>query len=1290
MNWTVVTIGFALVAALIAALIAPFFIDWAAYRGAVERNASAILGTDVTVDGEIELRLLPSPRMRLTDTMIGESGALSVQAESVELDVDLIPLLQRELRILDLRVIRPNMRMRIPRGDAPFPSPAARESSTFAGIFGASRTVVENVSVIDGRLSIDDMRTGSQRTVSDIQLSGSATSLDGPLTASGEFTAAGIATRMRLATGIFDGPRLPLSISLQPIGEEATLAFEGAAIVVPSRAAIEGEVMANGGADAIWTANADVSADLDSLLLTNLNLQIGGLPGVELTGAASVPIRENGAVTVNLATRQLDFDRLTAALGTPLTSPLIEGADQPATAPDTAEDTTVGAEGTAALPTATPIPPRESFATLTAFAEPLEQASAMAKALPFPVQAELEVDMLVSHGSLIRQVVVALSVDGDELALDALEAELPGETSVDVYGTFNDGSLSEFSGRAIVQSTQPALLLRWWSGEDAPLVPIEPFLIDADIAIDNAGVRAPQVSIRLGETTAAGQLALVRPVGAEDRGTAEISLSSPDANAADIVSAFSALRQSNLSSGPLPDLLIDLNVTRLKAGALRGASIALDGSLIDGTLSLDNLAAEDFAGAALSARGTIANLTADPVGRLEADLAIPDGAPLAAALRQIAPGVAWAEALARRLAALTPAELTLSVVGEPVAQNAQLSVKADGVMAETALAVELTGGMLQQNWRELPLALSLRAENPASATLLAQLGIAATPDPADTPSQPGALELSLINTPADGVTATVSADLLGTNIAVDGLGGRLDDDAQPFGGQFVIESDDIASLLVATDLELPFTGDVNLRGAFDRTPTGTLAINGLNGGIDGVVLNGDLRFEPEGLVSGALSLGEADLYTLARLVLGADAALGQSPDGAWQNKAFGPQPSLPVQLDLELSSPTLGLGFTTLSDVTLQAQSQPGGLALTGIQGEVFGGTLSGALSITRQDALAEVDGQIDIRDGDLKDVVWIDGERPVASGRFDADVAFASMGYTFAGLVSGLTGSGTIQLQDTAIEHLSPAPFAAMAEAITNGSDVPEDALAELIADHLDGASLDLESFVVPFELAHGVANIGQARVEAGGIDATVSAQLDLSNRTMRSDWSLALSVPEHGRAPADLTFAGALADPTRTINAAATAAWLNLLILEQQVREVEAQNRELEAEADAIDQAVPAAPERSDDEGTRRPAPSETNGQDDRASLPPQRENVNENADAAAPQQASPAASTVREDVATAPAPHFRLNEAIDELDEDIAAFEDRLDGQQDAVRDLLERIAPPSERTPFQMEPEDARLR
>ena len=65
-----IAIGGLVVALLIAALVAPLFIDWTSWRTSFEAEASRLIGQKVEVRGEAHARLLPFPSLTFTDVTV--------------------------------------------------------------------------------------------------------------------------------------------------------------------------------------------------------------------------------------------------------------------------------------------------------------------------------------------------------------------------------------------------------------------------------------------------------------------------------------------------------------------------------------------------------------------------------------------------------------------------------------------------------------------------------------------------------------------------------------------------------------------------------------------------------------------------------------------------------------------------------------------------------------------------------------------------------------------------------------------------------------------------------------------------------------------------------------------------------------------------------------------------------------------------------------------------------------------------------------------------------------------
>src|SRR5918995_505242 len=76
-----------LISLALAALFAvPYFIDWNGYRGVFEEEATRILGREVRVGGDVNVRFLPSPYVSFEKLRIADPTGLTgeLKAESID------------------------------------------------------------------------------------------------------------------------------------------------------------------------------------------------------------------------------------------------------------------------------------------------------------------------------------------------------------------------------------------------------------------------------------------------------------------------------------------------------------------------------------------------------------------------------------------------------------------------------------------------------------------------------------------------------------------------------------------------------------------------------------------------------------------------------------------------------------------------------------------------------------------------------------------------------------------------------------------------------------------------------------------------------------------------------------------------------------------------------------------------------------------------------------------------------------------------------------------------------
>ncbi|MFZ1679785.1 MAG: AsmA family protein, partial [Rhizobiaceae bacterium] len=207
-----VAIGGLVVLALLAALIAPLFIDWTGYRAGFEREASAILGRKVTVAGSAKARLLPFPSVTFSDVRVGESeDGPAMTAEAFSMDAELAPFLSGRAVIFDMRLVKPRVTVAMDAAGA-----IDWRFGTAAG-FDPARVSLERLSISDGEITL--RHVPGERTVSIRGLEAvlSARSLAGPWRADGQARFERIEAGFTAASGkVGDDGRLGLHLTFAP------------------------------------------------------------------------------------------------------------------------------------------------------------------------------------------------------------------------------------------------------------------------------------------------------------------------------------------------------------------------------------------------------------------------------------------------------------------------------------------------------------------------------------------------------------------------------------------------------------------------------------------------------------------------------------------------------------------------------------------------------------------------------------------------------------------------------------------------------------------------------------------------------------------------------------------------------------------------------------------------------------------------------------------------------------------------------------------------------------------
>ncbi|MEM0909278.1 MAG: AsmA family protein, partial [Pseudomonadota bacterium] len=450
MNWIVIAIGTALVLVLTAASVGPYFVDWTAYRDTIEANASRLIGVGVTIDGDAEVRILPSPRIVVHNVGLGVGDAPLVTARTVDLDVALMPLLSGELRVKQLRLDAPHVDVSIsPAGTIDFPP--LQVDDGIQSLFTAEDVTVESITVEDGQIELRDSRTGRTHTVEGLALNGNARSLTGPFTAEGRAEIGGAPATVRVAGGQLEAGTMPLSVRVTPQDANAEMSFEGAIVPRAEAPSVRGELTVSAMAGTVpFSLSGGIAADLSEIVFTRGTLSYGApANAIELTAAASLSLIDNTPAVLALSARQLDLDRLDRALF---------GSDTP-----------------------TLRPPAETVEGIMEHLGPLYSLLMGQGGSAREVSVGLDLGAVVVGGALVEEVSLAARSNGTTFTIERAEAVFPGDSTAEFSGTLTGG----VRGSLRLSAAQPSVLARWWSGAAAPNPlggTIDPILLETDLS----------------------------------------------------------------------------------------------------------------------------------------------------------------------------------------------------------------------------------------------------------------------------------------------------------------------------------------------------------------------------------------------------------------------------------------------------------------------------------------------------------------------------------------------------------------------------------------------------------------------------------------------------------------------------------------------------------------------------------------------------------------------------------------------------------------------------------------
>ncbi|TPM55059.1 AsmA family protein [Mesorhizobium sp. B2-2-4] len=1073
-----VIFGGLFVLVLCAALVGPYFVDWSGYRAQFEREASAILGRKVTVQGDATARLLPFPSVTFSNVAVagGPAGQPAMTVETFSMDAELAPFLRGEVLIFDMRLVRPKATIDIAaNGTVDW---AMRPSSPF----NLNQISIEKLTVTEGQIELRHAAGGRSHTMSEINSTISAKSLAGPWRMDGTLRFDGLRTTVAATTGKAEANgQMRFRLKADPDAYPLVIETDGNAGIVNGAAIYSGQFKISG-------------ADKNSA-------QLRGTDGETVkvgTGKSDPGFRVNGKFALDHQKLGIDEFRFeTGPLDNPYTADgkaSIDLGQKPsfaieANGAQVQFDEAVGAAAGAGL-------------TLDQRIAGLEQALLDLPKPTIPGTVEVRLPAVVAGDTTVRDVhLSAEPVDGG-WSVKSLAATLPGRATLEADGLLSVENHFGFTGSLLLAVAQPSGFAAWLSkdvDEAIRRLPAAGFRAKVDLSEKRQAFS--DLELVLGKAMFSGRIDSSQPDDA--RPSVLMRLEGGDLDV-DGLAAFASIFISDKGANRFADRDLDFQIKAgpVSAGGLSADTVDTALRLRDGLLEIDRLSVGGLAGASISATGRIKDFPASPTGKLDASVVAVDLKPLIDVAAQHYADNAVLKGLASRAAAYpdlfqdSRVDLVVSAADNGDGTTG-LAVSGQGKAGGSSFSASLSGKGAVDKLLEAPVALTFNARNPDATALLALYGLPALPL--------GMLGEASTDIQAKGTLGgglATSFSLAGNDFNA-GFDGTVADTPQgPVAkGKVSLDAADIEPWLMTSGIGLPGMGtgtSTSLTAQADYG-NGLLVLSGLNAAINEAAVSGDVNIDvKEGIdgkdgvphLAGSLALDELDLDPMAVALFGDSAFTDKSGDnkgGVWPSAPFSQKSSLPFTADLDLTTASLAAGpFATAYDAALSLKLDQEGIRVSDLKAKFLGGALTGLFELKNNDGTGLFTGQMKLADADLPAVLPDAG----IGGKGDVSAAFSTSGKSVDAMIATLSGSGTAALKGVTVAGVNPnafSTFLAKADAIGRDIDAAKTAgFAPAIAADGSFAAKDTD---IAFTIAGGTLRAPPISLE--NPSATLSADI-------------------------------------------------------------------------------------------------------------------------------------------------------------------------------------------------------
>ncbi|MGA7325040.1 MAG: AsmA family protein [Rhodomicrobium sp.] len=1090
-----------LILVLAAALVLPAFVDWKAYRPDIERAASAVLGRNVQINGDIEIELLPEPHLRASK-VAAENGIdddTLLTADAVDLTLSLQALFAGQVEASKLRLVRPSLTV-----DFSKPYKAAKSGKP-AGA-GSSSPVAAGVSGIEienGRFSVISLSGAKHQSLVLTKINGTVLSIPNnhSYRFNGQFVHNG---------GQYDAKFLAAA------GADKTVKISGTALDLASKAAYQADGLLSAAPTPAFEGSLAINMPQSGAAFDEFPLE------AQLKSTAKIGLSDAALGDITLTIDPQNRPQVLA--GTARIGFSEKAADIALQASSLDADALLSNPGSGFQPAA---PNGQDWSSLKA------AAGRFLWLYPdFNLRFALDAGLVQLKGEPLEKVTIHGSRSGERWTFEQAEGALPGDSFIKLAGTLRRADrVDRLSATASIEGKNLGRLSRWI----APAATPAKTAAGQSFALRGALTLSPEVTAFEGVTGSLDGTAFTGSLHL-DRGPSrrlQLSLSgnnfdfssltgegepaglSPESVKAAWQAASSGIAEIVSGSGRDIDIAdVDISAASVKLAGTEAKNVAIKVKADGNRLTIARLGVEMPGGLTVQGAGEFPLSGAGPGsfdGKIEAK------SPQAIAQLVALAGLD-ANSGGRHPEDFAPGLLSLSYAAETGTGRSSAQITGNLGLMRVDGRVQL-GGILT-DWAKDPLSGQLRVSAPNGNKLVTLIFPSAILPPEASASS-GEIAIRINGTSAK-LETSASLNSGALQAQFDGTGafparsptliGRFSASSQspeqflPAPVLALLGGEPKANLHVDAGVTLA-PGRFDAQGLKAESPknavTGHLAVN-TAGGVTRA--NADLKADSASLpnlLSYFQTPAEAPALTVPTALTSEQTA--PAPE-IWSSRPFSIAAFQDTVANISLGVKELSLGDSlVLSDARMEARLGKQRLEIGTIEGKAFGGDVDASMNLAVKGSAA-MEGTANIAlNGVNLSLVPNAGTVPMATGKASLSLSVSGQGLSPRGIISVLQGRGVISISDGQLTRLSPGAVQKSAdELLANPLPLTEEAISKKVLEAAQTSDLGFRRLKIPLTIHDGLLEIRRASFR--GRDATVRMEgyLDLSKMAVDSTWQL------------------------------------------------------------------------------------------------------------------------------------------------------------------------------------------